>query len=357
MSSVKEVTDGIKGMLDAAKSLRERKAVSLTEYGKESLIMTRGYIQSSLVNEDFMLPTLKTLNQLVCGFVLTALNMQQMVSKARSVRDLTKLVSTERYVDAVELVNNDFGDGPLEGSFEMTQRVVRATEAFAKYSDIEPRERSLLAGTVLEITLANEEGGNVTIIVAVQIVPTIITKEAGEGFITLNFHPSLKRRWKQVLAGQKSFGDDLVLGRDLIEGRKKALKNDPDGILTDMLRHQNNSMSKAMASASGITAENHNSANCVLIMNKRDFQRAALQHSVDFEKNASQRAAFFAKSMLMMVVLIDVDSGLINVYYHGINTPGIYTTDMMVKAAKSDSGKFELKDVITVMAGGRPPRA
>ena len=87
----------------------ERTKASLTEYTKKTNIYNRLYIESTIAEDDIAIPLITTLNQLVCSYVFTALQLNQFVSGTTTVKELVQLVSTEALVDAVEVIDNKFG--------------------------------------------------------------------------------------------------------------------------------------------------------------------------------------------------------------------------------------------------------
>ncbi len=108
-SNVGAALDGIGGLYRAIIDAQRYTTASLTRYTKETNIIGRVYIERSLANEEIMTDLLGCLNQMYCGLVLTALNMDSFVVGSKKVRDMVQLVSTERWVDADQKVIDQFG--------------------------------------------------------------------------------------------------------------------------------------------------------------------------------------------------------------------------------------------------------
>lgn len=331
------------GMLQKA---ADQNTTSLPAYTKPTNIMSRMYIEQSIVNDECLPPLISMLHQSYVGFILTAMQLNQLVTGTRTVRDIIGLISTETYVDSVELINATFGEQHID-------KIVTGIEANGVTFD--KGERKLLSGKLIDISLAVEgQDKPIRVQVMVQLLPRFIPQEIAKGFVDLNFDPPLGRRWKQMMAGEIAFFNDFILSRDLIGRHKKALKSDRDSVLAGMLSSKNNSLFKHMLQLVGIIPPKMNTANSILIVNKGTFDKACNDNSLNFELPAI-RNKFFSKSFMMCVVVVDPIYHQIEIFYHGIDGVGEYTYNQLSKGAAGGGDKFDLKEIMSTFAGGRPP--
>lgn len=113
---------------------------SLTAYTKGANVMSRLYIEDSILRDDICVPLVGTLNQLYVSYILAALNLDTMCANGRTVREQFELVATENY-DIIDEILTNFGKTGVEYSNEET--VVQ----------LEPNTQRLPVGRVIEITM------------------------------------------------------------------------------------------------------------------------------------------------------------------------------------------------------------
>ncbi len=93
-------------------------ANSLTRYSKTTSVVSRVYIEDSIVSEDIAAPLMSTLNQIYISYVLTALQLNNLISNYSVVRSALQRVATEGFVDVLEQVEECFGLDNAEVSTE-----------------------------------------------------------------------------------------------------------------------------------------------------------------------------------------------------------------------------------------------
>ena len=369
-STAVNVHSTVKGGIKDAQDAYSKYAPSLTEYTKPFNIMARMYIERQIAGDDIALPLIGTLNQLYCSFVITALNLNSFVANGRTIRDLLKIVSTEQFVDVVEMTKEAFGnmDTPI-ASIE------------SSVINLDPDSQRLVSGRVIELDIQlpastvqdastsyvdktkdddkrvvtkTTSTVNAKLTLYVQLVPYVIDSDAVGGFLSMNFSPSIKQRWKQYRAGEISFWRDFVASRDLIKKEAKILKADKSNTLLDMMLKSNNALWRWFAGFSGVLDERHNIASSLLITEKKTFVKECSLAGVDFS-NQSQRQAFFRKTMVMMVIVVDTMYNNVEMYFNGINTKGEYSYAMINKLSKGKDA-FDLKEIMTAFAQGQSPK-
>lgn len=341
----------LKGLVDDLRELRTKATTSLTEYSKVAIINHRAYIQESLQSEEIMIPLISTIHQMDIAFVLCAIGMNTVTLGGRTVRNLMEFVATEAFQSAATVVDMDFGANDLD-------REVIGLEA--NVVDTEMASNRFGAGKLVEIdvVLGEDDKRGLKTMKAhllVQVLPTIIPTETVNGFLSLNFTPTLSQRWTQARAGEIKFIKDLVFSADLVKQHKKALQSDQSGVLREMLKRQEKGFRDTLVSWTGLTPENHNTANTILIADTNTFEMAAHSSGIRFDRYAD-RQRFFGKSFAMMVVCVNPDYKRVKMYLNGIDAVGDYSFDMINKLGKNTRDSLDVKDIMNMFAQGSMPR-
>lgn len=330
-------------------------ADSLPAYIKKSSVMSRIYIENSLIDEPVTPNLVSMLNQIYTGYILTALQLNQFVANSKTVRDLLKIVSSEAYTDTIDVINSSFLEPHLD------KKVLNVgVEAVSPIVELDAKTQRLFAGKVVAIdfTVPNAQGDKPTKITAhlyVQLLPYVLRPEVISEFVNLNFETVRKYRWLQVRAGEISFVKDFLFEMDLIKKREKALKADNTGVLYEMLKRQNNALSRKLGNyIEDPETRNVNTANTIMVVDKRTFARACSDKHINFDKY-KDRQVFFKKSFMMMVVAVDVMYNTVEIYYNGIESKGEYNF-RMIEAKASANEKYDLKDIMKSLSMGSAPR-
>lgn len=351
ISDFQSVLEFSKDVHDSIKKAGQTGSASLTKYTKQTNILSRLYIEESIVNDDITLPLIGALQQLYCCYILAALNLDTFCTNGRTVREVFELVSTEGQApeyDAVKFIGATFGEDKMDLPVQkITTRILSSTEA--GMVDLEKDSQRLISGRLIEIDMAlpgvGGGGGSFKAYLYVQLIPYILTQETAAGFLGANFSPSLKTRWQQMRAGEIKFVKDFILSRDLINKQQKILKEDKEGVVFDMLNKQRSGLWKWFLSISGIGSENHNMANSILILDKATFKKACFDSKVDFA-TANGRQAFFRKTFTMIVVVVDLLYGQVEMYFNGVNAKGTYTFKMIESVGAKGKKDINYSDVM-----------
>lgn len=230
-----------------------------------------------------------------------------------------------------------------------------AYEALRAYNPSWPARYEDVLSSSNTQTLQTSDDNNVTVNVLVQLRPKFIPTSVSQAFIHLNFVPDFSKRYIQMTTGEISFFKDFLFSADIRNRRRKALLDDKTGILSEMLDAQANAMSKhfrKLAANSGnevakLLAGDHtnsvNIANTILVIDKRSFDQACSMAGIKFE-NPSIRAAFFAKTYIMILCVVDTAFGRIEMYYNGVTEGSHFSFRQMATNAKT-----ETTDLINIM--------
>ena len=374
---------------------------SLTAYTKQANIMSRLYIEDSILRDDICVPLVGVLNQLYVGYILAALNMDACCANGRTVKEQFQTVASENQNVVKDILEN-FGTNKYKPSFEAGPVV-----------EEEPATQRLPVSRVIEITLqgirvltkGKTEGtvdtdinGNTTInptrpqppqnptiddlinkpkksvhdsnmeaeqstyqfkaYLFVQLIPYILKPEIVDGYIGANFTPPVSARWRAYKAGEISFWKDFVFAGDLIKKQAKILKKDKDNIIGDMLNRQHNALFKWWEGIFGMTcggSGSHNTANTMLITNKITFDRACRENRINFADKA-QRQKFFNKTWSMIICVVDPLYNTVDMYFNGLDVKGTYTFAMINKVGAKGNDSFDLKEVMSAFSQGMSPK-
>jgi len=374
-----EVTFGsIIGLLqDAA----DRTGSSLFQYTRKSTVNSRVFIDSTLQGEDVLNPLMLNIMNLYAGLIMTAVNLNQYVSSTRTIRDSLSVVATEDFKVkfADEIMGEVFAGCKLpstmaadsSGGIPRTPEQLGSTIADIwmkdkKEDDKDPDGRKasssavatkddtpLPSGRIIQVELESDNTGKFKVNILLQLHPIYVPTEVSQQFIAINFRPSLKQRWLQMTSGEISFFTDFLLGNDLRRKRLDALRKDRTGVLSDMIDTKENAVSGMWLKLAQITPDRQNIANSILIYERRNFDKACSNSSINF-KSFSSRQKFFMGTMSMMVAVVDTNYNKVDMYYNGIPMPSTFTFDQLKKNAKTES-----TDILAMMknyAQGMSPK-
>lgn len=342
---------GLGQVLNTIQMIEDHAGMSITQYVRRSMINSRVFIENSLAGEEILNPLLLNVMNLYVGFVTTAMGMNQYISNTQRVRDVMNVVATESFdakpIDVGAEMTAYFAAedplvAPVDGMTSTDTRIVQP----------DYRDATLPSGRIIKVDF-DVNGNKFAINMFLQLQPTFIPSDVAKQFIGLNFTPSLKQRWMQVSAGEISMINDLILGNDLRKKRMKALKNDKDGVLQQMLDRQSNSLFNAWMKLGQITPERQNIANTILIFEKNSFDRACNSAGLKFSVYGN-RQKFFNKTFSLMVITVDPMYNKVTIYYHGLQEASTFTFDQLKKNAKT-----EATDILAMMknyAQGMAPK-
>lgn len=344
---------------------KQRATTSLTAYTKQTNIMSRMYIEQSIVNDDITLPLIGALQQLYCCYILAALNLDTFCTNGRTVREVFNLVATEGQspaYDAVELIGATFGENEMDLPVQkITTRTIPSEEALG-IMDLEKDSQRLVSGRLIEVDIVVPSKGKAVnsansfkAYLYVQLIPYVLSKETAAGFLGANFSPSLSTRWKQMRAGEISFIKDFIFSRDLINKQQELIKQDKGGVLYDMLIKQRSSLFKWIMGLAKFLPENHNLANSILILDKSTFKKACTEAKVDFT-TSSGRQAFFKKTFTMIVVVVDLMYGQVEMYFNGVDSKGTYTFKMIESVGAKGKKDINYSDVMLAYSKQMSPK-
>lgn len=284
--------------------LNARTNLSITNFIKKMMVVSRVFIQNKIVDDPSLDDNLASIQNQYLAFILCALNLTESIDDGRTIKKVMSVVSTEKYnsfsdiADAVFGLeasgkNNNSGTGGaryrnknsdydgypldvhaytdkelqeikkkdpkfLDEIYEYTKQQKHwkklnekehKREEEKRQKEQDKRKRIITDAEVDKATrdLSISSGrviqvtmGGKKINIPVQLIPTVIPNEVAEAFVSLNFTPDMAKRWFQVTAGEISFFKDFLFQMDLIKQTEDAIRKDKTGILYEMKRRQKN---------------------------------------------------------------------------------------------------------------------
>ena len=391
MASLSTVTDLVQMFSTAKDYWKKGTTPSLTAYTKQVNIMSRLYIEDSILRDDICVPLVGVLNQLYVSYILAALNMDTKCINGRTVKEQLETVATENQNVVKDILEN-FGTNKYKPSFEANGPVVEEEPATQRLPVSRVIEITMQGVSVLNERTTTDSGyidnnnGNIKRIgeddkdstsfkkdielkqkqsqyqfkayLFVQLVPYILKPEIVDGYVAANFTPPISARWRAYKAGEISFWKDFIFAMDLIKKQAKVLKKDKDNIVGDMLNRQHSALLKWWFGLFGLFNKgsgSHNTANTILITNKITFDRACRENRINFA-DKTQRQKFFNKTWSMIVCVVDPLYNTIDMYFNGLDFKGTYTFAMINKVGAKGSDNFDLKDVMSAFSQGMTPK-
>lgn len=364
-------------LIEIFRNYEDYTSMSLPQYTKRCMIHSRTFIESMVFENDILPDVMRTAMNMYTGFIITAFDMNKYAVGSKTVRDMMEIAATEslhenkdihQYVaDTItnqlfppNMLDLDIGEhiGAIEPTGGPNGENTVPNSNNSKVVDHNLANTPIPSGKIIQINFGDPKskasGGNAfTINMYLQMHPTIVPTDVAEAFININFTPSFKQRWLQWTTGEISFWKDFVLSHDLVKRRRNAMRQDKSGVLSDMLRRQQNSVTNAWMKLALIFNEKQNIANTVIIYDKQSFDRACTKNGLNFNNYAS-RQRFFNKTFSMMIIVVDQNYNKVTFYFHGLDIKAEYDFKQLKQAAKSD--KYDLNDIMKSMSQGMAPR-
>lgn len=346
-------------VVDAIHRFNDMKAVSLPQFTKPALIESPLFLQESLIEEPAVNDVIKNLYNIYIGYILLALQMNDMVVGNRKVRDMLSTVSTsgfglvesnESYVGVDQLVAG------LEALSDSLPEPVQNTRGGGhSMRHTERTSMPISSGRQVEVNFAvGKDLAPISVVLNVKFNPRIIPESVVEYVLSANFSLDISKRWLQMQAGEIRFVSDFLFNLDKLERRTKALKHDKDGALQDIFRNQNlSTMRTAARAATGFRSHSYNLANSVMILDDHTARSYGKKTGLDFD-NLSNRRKFFASTYNLFIVLVDSRYSRATIYTNGIDHSASFSFNELKAAGSSD--KMGIAEIMDYLSKSQMPR-
>ena len=357
---------------------------SLTSYAKALTVQSRAYIDGAIAADPVVTDTLKTCHNIYASLVMSALQMNQYVSKTERVRDMIGVVATEGFNDTfidIGLAVESFAGEPnakpsanhntvytgakTSNNAPAQKQAANAPEVpdGVKVNNVTGEivsfagDNHIPSGKVIKVSLSHPDNPKNVITLNMQVVvrPYLLPNNVALAFLTKDAIPSYFQRWLQWRAGEISFWADLVFNIDQIQKRDKAIRDDKTGLLADAAADQRKKAGKTAANlAKADGSRSRNIANSIMIYSKDTVARAKAETGFDLW-NQSDRERYFAMSFCMFLVIIDPTFNQVTMFFNGVDTYGTYTFDQM-KVSSKGSSSADVVAILQALGQGKAPR-
>lgn len=363
-------TQDMPGMLNSLFNLDGDHGNALTTVVKKTLIGSNVYIEDALNKEDdTMVPLMSVLCQVYVGYILTALQIYQSVDRYRTISETIGRVATESLevpgledVDPQAILRAAFGDEEVAAGLE-------AARDSKMRNDIDEAVKHLAAGRLIEFDFHVARGENagevnptgvehkgsgiVTVPMYVQLYPTAMPSEVAKALVQFNYPERFWRRLAKAMSREIRFFRDFVLAMDLVERHNQILKQDRNNVLSDFYKDKITKQSKRVMDV--LTGRNRNNiANSMLVISADTFKQINDESSIDL-RNYADRQRFFNEAYAMILVVVDTNYNIIEMYYNGIPKKSEMPFRAVKQAGSTKSG-IDIEELMQTIAKGAAPK-
>lgn len=347
-------------------------------------------VDSDCIHLDYISDVLKSLQSIFCGYYLQAVSLIGTVSGAQVAGELDKLnpnrdpkvsdflrstrdtfqipykLDQQSYQwalptkkikasleDASEKSNSQTYAEQLDQRKEKEQiqneaagkeRSVVNDKEFLSLSEI----ANLSVGKLVNVTI-NKNGQSISVPISFRLLvnelrPATLIKMFGKDALEKTF----TERYYKWKAGRISFFNDLILCRDLIKEKRKALMEDKDDVLTEVQSRANKNLLAGLVTKRPSMATSSN----LYVISEATAAGIKRSSGIDIT-NFQQRQKLFEETYAMILAVIDRDYQRINFYHDGIRLPtSLGIRD--IRNSNKDSGP-SIMDILAAYKQGQTP--
>lgn len=195
----------------------------------------------------------------------------------------------------------------------------------APEKDATPGKTNLQAGNIADIYQASNlavgkmikavitaNGNSIEIPITIRLKP--ITTDSTSIAATLAIGTTkntVKERWQRFKAGELTFSN-MILMDDVVNQHKSILIKDKSGFYAEVVRRANGNLLKGVATGNLSLATNSN----IIVITSQTAQVVARELGGDLS-NYKIRESVFTNVHSNMLVVVDQDRGMVNMYYRG----------------------------------------
>lgn len=330
----------------AAKHAKTSSLVEVTAVGR---VEPLAIIDTDSINTEYIGQVMQCAHNIFAAYYVQAISLFGDVGKINVIKTLDKLnpnrkpdrsgfishvlsdVATESFNNNNSINNYDFGLSMesfklptygLEAKNENTEDKIPPTPTTENKSSIKVSDKAsstildlsnITVGKLIDVTLT-DNGNTLTIPIAIRLIANEMPLAPMLRLLSLQ---GLDRTWTERYwkwrAGRIGFIKDLILMQDLIREDKKAMMQDKQGILDEIVRRARNNK---LAGFFSKNASMNESAN-VIVFSEETARLLKQQHNIDIE-NFKQRQSVFDSSYAMLLICINREYDRITFYTNGM---------------------------------------
>lgn len=232
---------------------------------------------------------------------------------------------------------------------EAPRKSVKAELDFKSFDAVQTAA-NLSIGRLVKVTLESE-GVSAVVPVSIRLMVSLLRGSLISEFFVgdSKMDKTLKERYFQWKAGSIGFWRDLVFCQDLVKKRRRKLVNDKQGVAYEIHKRELNSQASTAITAKASLASRSN----LFVVSKASVADVYRRSGVNIE-NFSSRQALFDAGMVMMMVVVDTERDLVQIYEDSIRTPTTLTMrDIQQSSGKADNGAA-IMELLKGMQSARP---
>lgn len=342
-----------------ASATDEAQHYSLPSFTKSTQISSTVYIQNDLKDEEVLTDTLQCAQQLYISWILAAVNLNNFIDGTNTrVKDALKVVASEEWINKLNQYHINTSD-IIKGleNFVGTE----AAEVSGLNNDI-TKDVKLPVGRTVELTIKGVNHKDSKVNVLVNLYPQFIPTTVAKTIVKLGKQELLRERWFKVRTGEYSFWKDFIFELNKSREIKRAIKDDKTGLLLTIINKQESAFfkwaQKLFSSMYNQISKNHtavaqNIANSIYVYNKYDFDKWCKESNIKLN-NPSSRDELMRRLAAMMIIVIDPDFRVVEMYYNGISNKGEFTYNQIASQSKSE--KYDLSYIMQAFSKSNAPK-
>lgn len=291
------------------------------------------------------------------GYYLQSLETMTKLRDVEVLRTLDRL-NPDRDETAWLLQNEDASQYVDNYKYRLPVRASIALEAKAP-AEIVAEISNLSVGKLLNVELEvpnvskdGEVDGNRT--VSLHINVRLLVKPAGVDTLTYittsSKNDGFIERFHKWRAGEIEMVQDLVLCRDLVRARKRAMLQDDSGILNEVLRRNTN------AKRFGLLTRNPSmaAASSIFVISDAVATQIEKKYGGRLAKSKKVRDMVFDSTYAMILVVVDRDYETVTFYFDGSDESSTVTWSQLKSAGKDAKGP-DIADIMRAMQNNTAP--
>jgi len=355
---------------------------SLADLTKPARVEPLAILDSTLIDQPYMVPLLKLATSNFAGYYLQAVNMILGVGRIDTLKvldslnpdrtlgfDYSKIKSSNECYAASAYDPRVYANGlPSLESFSRRVRpnllfsneafgdVVNSGKEFVKdaAADFEkdakdtdwgtqndgPRDmssgdnkimevESLVVGKLLNVEISDGDK-KAKLPVLIRLIPAGVPPQSLVHMFSAGGRDSWAQRLFMVQTGQIKFWRDFVLGQDMIDEHFRALMNDKSGVFKMVTDRRRNNSQKALATGRVSVADASN----IAIVSAETLKSATGKLYGKIEQE-SVRKAIFDNSYLLMLIVVDERWQRVQIWHRGVDLATTHKFDEIERSEKS----------------------
>lgn len=215
----------------------------------------------------------------------------------------------------------------------------------------------LSVGKLINVTIQHQSN-KINLPISIRLLVSQLPEKSIVDILTMHSRStSFTERFHAWKAGRISFVKDLMFCQDLIDAHKKALMNDKDGVLSEMVYRSNNAKGLNILSLVFNGAKNSkvNMASASNLYVISEATRDAIESKLGGKlSSVSVREKLFTSGYMMILCIIDRTWERITFYHRGLHLP---TTVSLKDIRISNKGKGpDIGDILKAYTLGNSPQ-